>query len=99
MKPYDQLRFTEHALMRMAQRGFTRRDVRQVLDSGEVIKAYPDDLPYPSRLVLGRLADQPVHVVVADDGDHEETVVVTIYEPDPKRWTDDFRTRLPGSHE
>ncbi len=28
-------------------------DVREVLTSGEVIESYPDDTPYPSRLVLG----------------------------------------------
>jgi hypothetical protein len=80
--------------MRMAQRGFSRSDIRQVLDAGDVIETYPGDKPYPSYLMLGKdRTGQPVHVVAADNEHDEETIVVTVYKPDPARWSDTFRTR------
>jgi hypothetical protein len=98
--PYDRLRLSEHVIIRMAQRGFARGDVRRVLEEGEVIETYPGDEPYPSYLMLGQGAGgRPIHVVAADNGKEEETIVITIYEPDPERWSDDFRTRLPKDDE
>jgi len=37
----------------MFQRGINEKDVREVLKNGETIEERPDDLPYPSRLMLG----------------------------------------------
>jgi hypothetical protein len=67
--------------------------VRRVVAPGETIEAQPDDLPLPSRLVLGRIDGRPVHVVVAEDAGSAATVVVTVYEPDRALWQTDFRPR------
>ena len=56
---YDHLIFTTHASRRMYERVIYPRDVRHVLHTGEVIEAYPDDLPLPSYLVLGRAGTRP----------------------------------------
>ncbi|MFN3477111.1 MAG: DUF4258 domain-containing protein [Candidatus Methylomirabilales bacterium] len=61
--------------------------------TGEVIEEYPNDTPYPSRLVLGWRGARPLHVVVADNPDSQETVVITVYEPDPEQREPDFRRR------
>jgi hypothetical protein len=90
---YARLVFRVHAVERMAERGIGASDVRQVLDSGEVIADYPGDLPYPSRLVLAWLGARPVHVVAADNHDDRITIVITVYEPDSALWETDFRTR------
>jgi hypothetical protein len=37
----------------MFERRITAEDVRAVVADGEVIQSYPEDKPYPSRLVLG----------------------------------------------
>lgn len=34
-----------------------------------------------------------LHVVAADDQEHDETIVITAYEPDPNEWEADFKTR------
>jgi hypothetical protein len=34
-----------------------------------------------------------LHVVAADDEAHDETIVITGYEPDPNEWASDFKTR------
>ena len=77
----------------MFQRGITPQDIRLVLQTGETIEQYPDDRPYPAKLVLGWNRDRPLHVVVADNTDNSETVVITVYEPDPAQWDTDFRRK------
>ncbi|MCA1562860.1 MAG: DUF4258 domain-containing protein [Acidobacteria bacterium] len=89
----ERLIFRVHAIQRMFQRGVTVEDVRQVLTTGETIENYPEDTPYPSRLVLGRLRSRPLHVVFGENKAMREIIVVTVYEPDPDRWDSDFRLR------
>ena len=85
--------FRIHAIQRMFDRGVTDADVRYVLEYGKTIEDYPDDLPYPSRLVLGWRGTRPLHIVVADNIADEVLIVVTVYEPDPNQWKSDFRQR------
>jgi hypothetical protein len=73
--------------------GISQAQVEGLLRDGLTIERYPDDLPYPSRLVLGFVDDRPMHVVVADVPDQDEMVLVTVYEPDPGRWDPGFRVR------
>ncbi|MGC2519872.1 MAG: DUF4258 domain-containing protein [Burkholderiales bacterium] len=42
-----------HVVTRMFERGITEEEVHRVLSEGDVIAAYPEDQPYPSRLLLG----------------------------------------------
>ena len=85
--------FRAHALKRMFERLIEVEDVRHVLETGEVIEDYPDDTPYPSRLVMGERHGRVFHVVAADNPDDETTIVITTYEPDSELWSPDFRTR------
>jgi len=91
----SKLLFRAHALQRMFERGIRIEDVRAVVTSGETIKAYPDDAPYPSRLLLGWHEGRPIHVVVADNVADGETIVITAYEPDSTQWESGFRRRRP----
>jgi hypothetical protein len=90
---HERLIFRVHAVQRMFQRQITEEDVRLVLQTGEVIEDYPEDTPYPSRLVLGFRAARPIHVVAADDSRAGQTIVISAYEPDPARWDSTFRRR------
>ena len=62
---------------------------------GETIKSYPDDTPYPSRLVLGWREARPIHVLAADNIESGEAFVMTVYEPTPVLWRPDFRRKKP----
>jgi hypothetical protein len=86
--------YRTHALVRMFQRSIRVEDVRGVLLTGETIEDYPDDVPYPSRLILGWRDGRPLHVIAAYNANDEETIVITVYEPDPALWSEDFRRRL-----
>jgi hypothetical protein len=84
--------FRKHAIMRMFERGIRDEDIREVLLSGEVILDYPNDTPYPSRLILGWVNENPIHVLVAQTEDNQ-MVVITAYYPDPKLWESDFKRK------
>ena len=91
----DTLVFRVHALLRMFERRISTDDVKAVIGRGETIEDYPDDRPYPSRLVMGWRGARPLHVVVADNLSENELIVITAYEPDPSLWEADFRRRKP----
>ena len=89
----EPLVFRVHAIQRMFRRRISEGDVGQVLAKGEVVEEYPNDTPYPSRLVLGWCGARPIHVVVADNAEAKETIVITVYEPDTAQWEPGFRKR------
>ena len=88
-----ELIFRVHAIQRMFQRNISEDGVRQALDNGKTIETYPDDEPYPSRLVLGWIAERPIHIVVADDKENERIIIITVYEPDSNQWEEGFERR------
>jgi hypothetical protein len=39
------------------------------------------------------LQGRPIHVVAAWNDDDEEWIVITVYEPDPVEWDEEFKRR------
>ena len=64
-----------------------------MIENGETVEEGAGEGPYSGRVVLGWVEGRPVHVVVAENETGNETIVVTVYEPDPGRWTDGFTRR------
>jgi hypothetical protein len=91
--PYDRLVFRVHAIQRMFQRHISVVDVHSVLLSGELIESYPDDVPYPSYLLIGWCGSRPVHIFAADNAAFCETIIITVYEPDLTNWENGFTRR------
>jgi len=89
----EHLVFRVHAIQRMFERAISKEDVRKALETGTIIELYPDDEPYPTRLVLGWSGARPIHVVAADNRDQGEVIVITVYEPDLDRWQPGFSER------
>ncbi|MBR4791098.1 MAG: DUF4258 domain-containing protein [Treponema sp.] len=85
--------FSGHVFKRMAERRFSPEMIKSVIENGTVIKSYPDDTPYPSRLILGFDGQRPVHVVSAYNSENDTEYVITVYEPDALKWSDDFTER------
>jgi hypothetical protein len=90
---FSRVVFRVHAIQRMYQRSISEPEVRDVIATGEIVEDYPDDTPYPSRLLLGWHGQRPLHVVVADNRDDKENIVITVYEPDLTEWEADFKRR------
>jgi hypothetical protein len=64
-KSLDQIKFTGHAVQRMFERRIQPSHIRTIVESGEVISDYPNDVPFPSCLILGFLEHRAIHVVAA----------------------------------
>jgi len=77
----------------MFSRDIKKNDVLDVIENGRLIIEYPDDKPYPSRLMLGFIKNVPVHVVFAVDKEQQSGIVITAYIPDPRLWSEDFKSR------
>lgn len=82
-----------HAAQRMLERNILVDDIEKVIELGQTIESYPEDDPFPSRLILGWPKNIPLHVVAADEPNTNITHVITAYKPDPDQWDDDFRRR------
>lgn len=92
-------RFTDHARREMDTEPLGRIGVEEilaVLDSGEIIEEYREDIPYPSCLILGRTQPgRPLHVVCAPVPEEGQLIIITAYQPNPTRWEADWRRRKP----
>jgi hypothetical protein len=85
--------FRIHAVQRMFERRVPVEAVRQVLQSGEMIEDYSDEMPAPGGLLSARRGQRPLHVVMAENIAAGEQVVITVYEPNPGQWQPGFRNR------
>lgn len=87
------VQFSRHAMDQIFRRAIPPKAVTHVIKAGEIIKEYSDDTPYPSALVLGFWESEPIHVVVAQEAASRGCHVVTVYRPDSKIWSHDYKTR------
>jgi hypothetical protein len=85
--------FTRHARKRILERGIRIDEVRTAIEAPTVLEEYPQDEPYPTRLVLGWAGDRPLHIVLAGPTVAGDTILVTLYEPDLERWEQGFLKR------
>ena len=89
----EQTVFSGHAIQRIFERRVGIDAVNPVLSGGEIVADYPEETPYPSRLLLGFIEGRPLHVAVARDADTSTCIIVTAYEPQPEKWESGFRKR------
>ena len=104
MKPLDleifrkavaagRIEWRKHVLQKLAERAVPQQAVRDVLLTGERIREYADDKPFPSALFLGYVSGKPLHVVAACDEANQQAFVITAYEPSPEIFEADYRTK------
>jgi hypothetical protein len=79
-------RLTVHAQKRMDQRGITLDELKEIFMNGAIVEEYPDDKPYPSCLIMGRIRGGfPLYAVV---GVEKIIHVITVHWLDPSKWLD-----------
>ena len=104
MKPLDltilreavaqgRIQWRRHVLQKLAERGIQQQTVREVLLSGERIRDYKEDRPFPSALFLGYIGGKPLHVVASWDEINRQAFVITAYEPSLEVFESDYRTK------
>lgn len=59
----EKLVIKQHAAKRMDERGISVKDVEYTIINGKIIEDYPDDLPYPSCLVLCAEVDGDLYIL------------------------------------
>jgi hypothetical protein len=77
----------------MFQRNISVVEVKSVVSAGKIIENYPEDVPYPSKLVLGFSNGRPLHVVYSENFGSNEIIIITVYEPDVNLWEDNYSRR------
>ncbi len=88
----ENIAITEHARIRLYERNIGIDDIVNGINTGEIIKQYPDDKPLPSCLILGfSVKSEYIHIVASCDTDF--IYLITAYFPDPDMWENDFKTR------
>jgi len=55
--------YSSHVVIQMFKRGISQQDIELTLDTGVIIREYPDDKPYTSYLLLFFSANIPLHLV------------------------------------
>jgi hypothetical protein len=85
--------WTYHANMRLRRRFIERASILGAVEAFEIIESYPEDKYLPSYLVYGRAGGTVFHVLFAVDLEGDNVRVVTAYQPDPKDWEQDLKTR------
>lgn len=88
----NQIKWSQHILTRMQQRGIKIVDVLHSIKKGEIIEEYSEDYPYPSVLIFGNSKDEEIIHTVCGVGDNYLWMITTYY-PDNKEWKNDFKTR------
>ena len=64
-----------------------------MIERGEVIEDYPEDVRGHSCLILGFGDDlRPIHIVCSPKDEY--LALITAYLPDEDEWSDDFRVRI-----
>ena len=88
------IRITDHADEEAENDKLTFEKIYFSVFNGEIIEDYPDDKPYPSCLIYGEtFSGEPVHSVWAFNEQTQWAVLVTVYRPDPDKWTEGRKRR------
>ena len=93
-KTKKKILYLPHAVRQMSHidRMISPTEVLKVIEKGEIIEDYPEDVRGHSCLMLGHGAnDRPVHVVCSPKEDY--LAIITAYLPDSQQWENNFKKR------
>lgn len=85
--------WTYHVQMRLKGRSLSREALLQAVGTYEIIESYPEDKYLPSYLILCQSDEGVAHLQIATDVSGDNVRIVTVYQPSPREWEPDFRTR------
>ncbi len=78
----------------MLERSIESSDIVEALLNCEIIKKYEQDKPLSSYLIMGYTKrNKPLHINLAIDAIDEMLWIITVYRPDKKLWTADYKRR------
>ena len=81
-----QFELSRHATNQSIIRRITMQEVREAMETCEILEDYPEDKYGPSCLILGfTKAKRPLHIQCSYPS-RPLVKLITLYEPDPRRW-------------
>jgi len=84
---------SEHAFDKLRLLDCTFAEFDAALATAEVIEEHELEAGVLKELILAVEWVRPLHVVVVVDDTRGEERILTVYEPDPQRWTSGYRRR------
>jgi hypothetical protein len=88
----DEFEFSKHAVDQSILRDVSVAEIREAIDSGEIIEDYPEDKYGPSCLIFGMsFSQRPLHIQCSYPS-RPLIKIITVYEPSPAEWID-YRER------
>ena len=90
-----QFEFSKHAVDQTIIRRIGVGEIREAIDTCEIIEEYPNDKYGPSCLLLGLTANGRTLHIQCSYPTRPVLKIITVYEPDPDFWVDS-RTRRSG---
>ncbi|NJL19712.1 MAG: DUF4258 domain-containing protein [Leptolyngbyaceae cyanobacterium SM1_3_5] len=103
----DEFEFSKHAVDQSILRGIQVQEVREAIATGQVIEDYPEDKYGASCLICGvtegdtvpgALRGRPLHIQCSYPS-RPLIKIITLYEPDPNRWSNNFTERRSSNDE
>lgn len=89
----EQFEFSKHAIDQSLLRKIRVQEIREVIQNGQVIEDYHNDKYGPSCLIAGlTLTDRSIHIQCSYPS-RPLVKIITLYEPDPLRWNENFTQR------
>ena len=86
--------FSKHVTDQSLLRRISVQELRDAIETGEIIEDYPNDKYCPSCLIFGLTTEnRPLHVQCSYPS-RPLLKVITLYEPDEDLWVD-FKVRKP----
>jgi Domain of unknown function (DUF4258) len=89
----EQFEFSKHALDQSIVRQIRVHEISEAIATSQLIEDYPNDKYGPSCLLSGvTQAGRPIHVQCSYPT-RSLVKIITVYEPDPAKWANDFTIR------
>lgn len=89
----NEFEFSKHAVDQSILRQIRVNEIKEVIASGQLIEDYPTDKYGSSYLIYGLTqTGRPIHIQCSYST-RPLIKIITVYEPDPERWNDDFTIR------
>jgi Domain of unknown function (DUF4258) len=93
----DEFEFSKHAVDQSILRQIRVHEIKEVIANGQLIEDYPTDKYGSSCLICGLTqAGRAIHVQCSYPT-RPLIKIITVYEPDPERWNDNFIIRRTSS--
>ena len=89
----EQYEFSKHAVDQSIIRQIRLHEIGEAIANGQIIEDYPNDKYAPSCLICGiTQTGRTIHIQTSYPS-RPLVKIITVYEPDPNKWNDNFTVR------